>query len=102
MKYCMIECAFKNKEEVEKAVNILIDNHLIASAQVIESKSTWTWQKEKEITDEYLLIMKTKKTLLKDIYKEIRNIHSYDCFELAVFDLNSPNEEYFIRTIFKI
>jgi uncharacterized protein involved in tolerance to divalent cations len=38
--------------------------------------------------------MKTKKSLAKEIYKVIKSIHSYDCFELAIFDLTSCNEEY--------
>ena len=94
MKYCMIECAFQNIDEIKNASKVLLDNKLVASTQIIESQSAWNWQNEREEKKEYLLIMKTKKTLIKDIYKEIRNIHSYECFELAIFDLQSPNEEY--------
>ena len=94
MKYCMIECAFKSINEIEEASKVLLDNKLVASTQIIESKSSWNWQEEREEEKEYLLIMKTKKTLIKEIYKEIRNIHTYDCFELAIFDLQSPNEDY--------
>ena len=38
--------------------------------------------------------MKTKKKLQKEIYDIIRGIHSYDCFEFAVFNLNSYSKEY--------
>ena len=94
MKYCMIECAFNSIEEIEKTAKLLLDNKLVASTQIVESNSSWNWQNEREHDKEYLLIMKTKKSLIKEIYKEIRNIHTYDCFELAIFDLQSPNEDY--------
>ena len=32
--------------------------------------------------------------LQKEIYDIIRGIHSYDCFEFAVFNLNSYSKEY--------
>lgn len=38
--------------------------------------------------------MKTKKSLSQEIYKVIKEIHSYECFEFAIFDLDSCNEEY--------
>ena len=38
--------------------------------------------------------MKTKKSLQEKIYNVIKEIHSYDCFEFAVFDLTSCNKEY--------
>ena len=29
-----------------------------------------------------------------DIYSEIKNIHSYECFEFAVYAINSINNDY--------
>ena len=43
---------------------------------------------------EYLLQMKTKKTCLKEIYEVIKIKHSYECFEFAIFDLTSINDNY--------
>lgn len=94
MKYCMIETAFDNMEEAEKVISKLLDEKLVASCQMIESNSKWNWKSEKEESKEYLVLMKTKKTLLEKIYKVIKEIHSYDVFEFAVFDLFSCNEEY--------
>lgn len=94
MKYCMIETAFDNKNELDKVVNKLLENKLVASCQVIESDSRWNWKNKPESSTEYLLFMKTKKSLSQEIYETIKEIHSYECFEFAIFALNSCSEEY--------
>lgn len=94
MDYCMIETAFDNKDELSKVVEQLLKNKLVASCQVIESSSKWNWKGQVEEANEFLLLMKTKKSLIKDIYQIIKNIHSYDCFEFAIFDLTSCSKEY--------
>ena len=94
MKYCMIETAFDNKEEAEKTIKTLLEKKLVASCQIVESESKCNWKKEYEESKEYLVFMKTKISLQKDIYDAIRKIHSYECFEFAVFNLDSYSEEY--------
>ena len=49
---------------------------------------------ERESDKEFLLQVKTKVTKQNDIYNEIKKIHSYDCFEFAVYELNSINSDY--------
>lgn len=92
--YCMIESAFDNKEELNKVINELLDKKLVASCHVIESESTWNWKNERESTKEYLLQMKTKKNCSNKIFDVIRNVHSYECFEFAIYDISSINKEY--------
>lgn len=94
MKYCMIETAFDNKEELTKVVKALLKNKLVGSCQIVESDSKWNWNGEYEEAKEYLLLMKTKKSLAPKVYESIKQIHSYDCFEFAIFDLESCNQEY--------
>jgi len=92
--YCMIEIAFDNKDEVRDVVDKLLQNKLVGSCQVVESDSKWNWKGELESAKEYLVFMKTKKSLANEIFGLIKNIHSYDCFEFAIFELNSCNDEY--------
>lgn len=92
--YCMIETAFDNKDELEKVVDELLNKKLVASCHVIESESSWNWNGEKESSKEYLLQIKTKKTKSKDIFEIIKSIHSYDCFEFAIYEISSINNEY--------
>lgn len=94
MKYCMIEVAFDNKKEANKAIDELLNKRLVASCQMLESNSIWNWKNERENSKEYIVLMKTKLLLQNKIYNIIKNIHSYDCFEFAVFELSSCNEDY--------
>jgi len=92
--YCMIEVAFGNLDETNKVINKLLEEKLVASCQLIESSSKWNWKNELEESKEYLVLMKTKKSLQEKIYAVIKQIHSYDCFEFAVFELTSCNKDY--------
>jgi len=92
--YCMIETAFASEDELNRVVESLISKKLVASCQVVKSQSTWNWHNEKESSLEYLLFMKTRKPLANKIYEIIRSIHTYDCFEFAIFPLTSPSPDY--------
>lgn len=92
--YCMIETAIDNIEDAKKIIDKLLDNKLVASCQLVESNSKWNWKQNKEESMEYLIFMKTKKSLQEKIYNVIKEIHNYECFEFAVFDLTSINCEY--------
>lgn len=92
--YCMIETAFDNLDEARQVISKLLDEKLVASCQMVESNSKWNWKQEQEESKEYLVFMKTKKTLQEKIFNVIKEIHSYDCFEFAVFELNSCNQYY--------
>lgn len=92
--YCMIETAFDNLDEARQVISKLLDEKLVASCQMVESNSKWNWKQEQEESKEYLVFMKTKKSLQEKIYNVIKEIHSYDCFEFAVFELNSCNQDY--------
>ena len=92
--YCMIETTFGNLDETKKVIDRLLEEKLVASCQMIESTSKWNWKNELEECKEYIVFMKTKKSLRKEIYDVIKEIHSYECFEFTVFELTSCNEEY--------
>lgn len=92
--YCMIETASSNREEIDKIAKLLLDYKLAASCHVVCSDSSWNWNNEREESKEYLLQIKTKKNLQREIFNLIKEIHSYECFEFAVYDITSINDEY--------
>ena len=94
MKYVMLEVAVSDKEELTLINTVLLDKKLVSSIQVVSSKSSWNYKGKREEAKEYLLFMKTKASLLKEIYEVIKSIHSYEVFEFAVFPLDSPNKDY--------
>ncbi len=92
--YCMIETAFGNLDEAKLVIDRLLKEKLVASCQMFESSSKWNWKNELEESKEYIVLMKTKKSLREEIYEVIKEIHSYECFEFAEFELNSFNKYY--------
>ena len=48
----------------------------------------------RESAKEYLLHIKTRKELVEKIYNTIKKIHSYQTFEFAVYNIESPSSEY--------
>lgn len=94
MKYVMIEVAFNSEEEVKLIKERLLKEKLVASLQVITSDSSWNYNGELESDKEYLVFMKTKEPLVNEVYKVIKEIHSYEVFEYAVFPLTSPSKDY--------
>ena len=92
--YCMIETASDNKEEIKDIAKQLLDKKLVASCHVIESDSSWNWNNEGEEAREYLLQMKTNKKHQQEIFNVIKGIHSYDCFEFAIYEITSTSKEY--------
>ena len=94
MRYLMIEVAFNNEEEVKLIKERLLKEKLVASLQVIVSDSAWNYKGELESDKEYLVFMKTKEFLVNEVYKVIKEIHSYEVFEYAVFPLTSPSKDY--------
>jgi uncharacterized protein involved in tolerance to divalent cations len=90
----MIESAFDNKDELDKVINILLDKKLVASCHVIESESLWNWNNERENSKEYSLQMKTKKRNAESIFEIIKSIHSYECFEFAIYEISSISKDY--------
>ena len=94
MKYVMIEVAFNNKREVNLTEEKLLKEKLVASLQVLTSDSIWNYNGDLESDKEYLVFMKTKESLINEVYKVIKEIHSYEVFEFAVFPLTSPSNDY--------
>lgn len=92
--YIMIEIAFSRRKEVNNVINTLLDNKLIASAQVLMSDSSWNYKGKRTSRKEYLLLLKTRRIFTSDIYKVVKNVHSYETFEFAIFNLSSTSKEY--------
>ena len=94
MKYVMIEVAFNNEEEVKLTKEKLLKEKLVASLQLLTSDSSWNYKGEFECDKEYLVFMKTKESLVNEVYEVIKEIYSYEVFEYAVFPLTTPSKDY--------
>jgi periplasmic divalent cation tolerance protein len=72
-----------NKEEAKMIVQQLLTEKLIACANVVGPMTSFFWWKEEiNEVDEFLIIMKSHKTLFKRILGIVRKIHSYHVPEI--------------------
>jgi len=82
-----------SKEEAEKISNNLLDEKLIACANIIESKSVFNWKGKRENSKEFIIFAKTSEEKSSDAEKRIKELHSYEV-PCIIRVLVSANNEY--------
>lgn len=95
MEYYNVKTAIDNLEIAKEITKALLEKKLVCSVQQKEITSTWWWNNELESSKEYLLEMKTKKTLYKEVEKEIKKLHTYDVPEIYAEEIKEGLPEYF-------
>ncbi len=93
MRSCEVKTTFENVEDARRFAEFLLDKKLIACGQIGEIESHYSWQNKREITQEFLLVMKTRKTLLGTLKNEILKFHPYDLPEIVVTKI-FPSKDY--------
>jgi periplasmic divalent cation tolerance protein len=83
----MITTTFDNKDEANKISELLLKERLVSCCQLSNITSSYHWKGKIEHTEEYLLQMKSKKELYKEIEKVILDNHSYETPQLIAYDI---------------
>lgn len=86
-KYIMITTTFDNKEEANKIIELLLEKRLVSCCQLSNITSSYHWKGTIEHTEEYLLQMKSKKELYKEIETVIVDNHSYETPQIIAYDI---------------
>jgi periplasmic divalent cation tolerance protein len=94
MKFCAIWITTKNKKEAKKIATTLLENSLIACAEISKIESHYIWNNKIEKSKERLLVVKTKSSLYKKIEKFVLKIHSYDTPQIIKTDITDGDSEY--------
>lgn len=92
--YIMITTTFDNKEEAEKTINTLLEKRLVSCCQLSNVTSSYNWKGEIEHSEEFLLEMKSKKILYKEVEEEILKIHSYETPQIIAYDITNGYKGY--------
>ncbi len=70
----------KDKDEAKSIAKKLLEEKLIACANIFpEIDSFFWWQQKIDSAKEVPMILKTKKTLSKEVITKIKELHSYEC-----------------------
>lgn len=86
-KFIMITTTFDNKEEANEISELLLKERLVSCCQLSNITSSYHWKGKIEHTEEYILQMKSKKELYKEIEKVILENHSYETPQIIAYDI---------------
>lgn len=94
-KYIVVITSIDDKEKAEELSKKLVENRLVACAQIIGPiTSIYWWQNKIEKAKEWLCLMKTKKSLFKDTEKTILSLHPYQVPEIIALPLIEGTHSY--------
>ena len=77
-----------SKSEAEKIAHTLLEERLIACANVFGpvSSSFW-WQGKIDNAEEYLIFMKTEENLFEKLVERVKQLHSYEVPEIIALPI---------------
>jgi periplasmic divalent cation tolerance protein len=91
----MITTSFESRIDAEKMAATLLENRLVACAQIAGpvSSSYW-WQGKIVSTPEYLLVMKSDESRYDELEQRIRELHPYETPEIIATVITHISEGY--------
>lgn len=92
MQFYEVKTTFESLTDAQNMAEALLDKKLVACGQIFEIESHYAWQGKREVTKEFLLVMKTRKGLLKILESEIAKMHSYDLPEIVTTKIHCTKE----------
>ena len=95
MSFMIVIMTAPNKQEAANIVRALLEERLIACANILDSVNSFFWWKGKiEEEKEVLVIMKSQKNLFKKLSKTVTELHSYDVPEILALPIVESSSAY--------
>ncbi|MFA5363665.1 MAG: divalent-cation tolerance protein CutA [Candidatus Bathyarchaeia archaeon] len=95
MSYIVVLMTTSSREEAEKIAYTLLEEKLIACANILDKVSSlFLWQGKIDKQNETLVIMKSHETLFKKLSQKITEIHSYEVPELLALPIVDASQAY--------
>lgn len=93
--YIVVLITARDAAEAEKIADVLLKGRQAACVNIVpEVNSHFWWQDKLDTAQESLLVVKTKDSLLPDIIKSVKEIHSYSVPEIIALPIVGGNPEY--------
>jgi periplasmic divalent cation tolerance protein len=94
--YIQISTATEKREDAERIAETLVQKRLAACVQIIGTvSSTYWWKGKVEKAEEWLCLIKSEKSLYKELEKTIKEIHTYETPEITAVPVVAGSKEYF-------
>jgi periplasmic divalent cation tolerance protein len=93
--YIVVFITVKDGEEAKKIATALLKRRQAVCVNILPGVSSHFWWKDKlDTAEECLVIAKTKDSLLPEIIKSVRKIHSYSVPEIIALPITGGSREY--------
>ncbi|MEM0058064.1 MAG: divalent-cation tolerance protein CutA [Candidatus Bathyarchaeia archaeon] len=93
--YIIVLMTASSKDEAEKIAKTLLEERLIACANIISPvHSLFWWQGKIDTAREHLVIMKTQKALFDRICERVKALHSYQIPEIIALPVTEGSKDY--------
>jgi len=95
MNFHIVYITASSREEAEKISRVLLEERLIACANILDPVASLFWWKGEIRKDaEALLIAKTKESLVDQLIERVKALHSYECPCIVSFPLVKGNPDF--------
>ncbi len=82
-------------KEAQRISRVLVEQRKAACVNIVPRVSSLFWWQDKlDSTQESLLIVKTKTSLLNELVRLVKEIHSYDIPEIIALPIIGGNQDY--------
>lgn len=93
--YIVIFITAPNKKEARHIAKVLLKARLIACANIVGNvKSLFWWQGKINNAKEALLVIKSKRSKLAAIIKQVKSVHSYQLPEIIAIPVMGGEKKY--------
>ena len=93
--YIVLLITASNSEEANKIAEVLLNQRKAACVNIVPRVSSLFWWQDKfDSSQESLLIVKTKASLLTVIIGLVKKFHSYDVPEIIALPIVGGNQDY--------
>jgi periplasmic divalent cation tolerance protein len=94
--YVMVFVTTKDKAQAETIAKTLLAERLIACANIVGPvESFFSWEGKVDCAEEFLMVMKTRQSLLDAVVVRVKGLHSYEVPEVLAVPIVGGLESYF-------
>ncbi len=93
--YIVLFITTATTNEAQRISKVLLEQRKVACVNIVPRVSSLFWWENKlDSAHESLLIVKTKASLLNEVVRLVREIHSYDIPEIIALPIVGGNQDY--------
>jgi periplasmic divalent cation tolerance protein len=93
--YVIVLVTTADKQEAERIIRRLLDEKLIACANIISPVSShFHWSGKIEKAEECLVLMKSREDLFEELAETVKSLHSYEVPEILALPIINGSKTY--------